>query len=421
MRFFGAPFRLTIVKDTMALRTDPPPGKAGSQGNMMLQTQSAAASRSFLGKSGDAEHYITVEASPELGFADQLDQVEKRYSQTLAELDLAPETAIFRRIFVSDVMNQAAAVRNSALFNEPAGSPVAVSIVQQPPLPGAKIALLAYHIDSAEPVAKLRASPKHLLIEKNGLGHLWSTRLCAGAYGSPASPVTQTRAIFDELIDTLSVHGANLRDHCVRTWLFLKDVDVFYQGMVESRTAVFDEWGLTRDTHYIASTGIEGACAHRHDLVSMDAYSIVGLRPAQISYLNDFERLCATKDYNVTFERGTRVAYADRSHHFISGTASIDHNGRVVHPGDVLRQLDRALANVDALLRSGSARVDDMAHLTVYLRDPTDFPRVRDHLADRFPGMPTLYVQAPVCRPEWLIEVEGVAVVPHDDASLPPF
>ena len=56
----------------------------------------------------------------------------------------------------------------------------------------------------------------------------------------------------------------------------------------------------------------------------MDAYSILDLASEQVSYLNDFDRLCPTTDYNVTFERVTRVAYADRSHHFISGTASID-------------------------------------------------------------------------------------------------
>ena len=142
----------------------------------------------------------------------------------------------------------------------------------------------------------------------------------------------------------------------MRTWIYVKDVDFFYQDLVTARTALFEQHGLTRDTHYIASTGIEGACSHRYDTVLMDAYSILGLKPEQVSYLNDFDRLCATKDYDVTFERGTRIAYSDRAHHFISGTASIDATGVVVHPGDVRRQLERTVLNVDSLLRSGGAR-----------------------------------------------------------------
>ena len=386
-----------------------------------MRADDGIASRSFRGTAGGAEHFISVQAPAGLSLPGQLDVIEKRYAEAREALGLAPETAIFRRVFISDAMNQAASIRDSRLFDEAAAGPVAVSIVQQPPLPGSKIALLAYHVESEAPVVKRRLSPKHVAIEKAGLTHLWSTRLCAGAYGSPAAVAAQTRQVFDELIGTLAGQGGTLRDHCVRTWIYLKDVDVFYQGMVTSRGELFARHGLNADTHYIASTGIEGACAHRYDVVAMDAYSILGLAPGQVSYLNDLDRLCPTDHYNVTFERGTRIAYGDRAHCWISGTASIDPAGHVVHPGDVLRQLERALGNVDALLRSGSASLDDMMHFTLYLRDPTDFTRVDGYLSERFPGVPVLMVQGAVCRPDWLIEVEGVAAVANDAPALPGF
>ncbi|HET9112781.1 MAG TPA: Rid family hydrolase [Burkholderiales bacterium] len=380
------------------------------------------ARKSFSGANAGNEHFISVEAAAGLAFSDQLEIVQRRYAQAVESLGLSPQSAVFRRIFLSDVLNQADLVHKSMLVAETPGDPVAVSIVQQPPLSGAKIALLAYHIESPGSFVKQRISPQHVVIEKNGLGHLWSTRLCTGASDSSPPPVTeQTRQAFTGLIDTLSELGGTLRDHCIRTWIYLRNVDVFYQGMVDSRTELFEEQGLTADTHYIASTGIEGACAHRSDLVMMDAYSVLGMAPQQMSFLNDFDHLCATKDYNVTFERGTRIAYADRAHHFISGTASIDTAGRVVHPGDVLKQLELALTNVDALLRAGAAGLDDMMHLLVYLRDPTDYASVRQYLSARFPDLPILIVQGAVCRPDWLIEVECIAMVAHDEPGLPSF
>src|SRR5579872_4889189 len=364
-------------------------------------------SRRFGGENGAAEHFISIEAASGLSFVKQLHSVAERYAAARKGLRLAPESAVFRRIFVSDVLNQAAPVRASSLCGTAEEGPVSVSIVQQPPLPGAKVALLAYHLED-DGVAKRRISPHHMLVERRGLRHLWSTTLCAGTDTGPASAAEQTRGIFDDLTDTLAGEGGTLRDHCVRTWVYLKDVDVFYQDMVRSRRDLFERQGLTADTHYIASTGIEGACAHRYDLVAMDAYSILGLEPGQMSYLNDFDRLCPTRNYGVTFERGTRIAYADRAHHFISGTASIDSDGAVVHPGDVLRQLERALGNVDALLRSGGATLHDMMHLIVYLRDSSDFPSVKACLAERFSDLPTLVVHGAVCRPDWLVEVEGI-------------
>ena len=69
------------------------------------------------------------------------------------------------------------------------------------------------------------------------------------------APAAETRAVFDELIQVLDSQGATLAGHCVRTWLFIKDVDIFYQDMVDSRRALFEENGLTQHTHYIASTG----------------------------------------------------------------------------------------------------------------------------------------------------------------------
>ena len=362
-----------------------------------------------------------MNADGDLDLTAQIAQIEDRYKAARRALGLGEESAIFRRLFISDVMNQAAEVRNSTLFRSTPDNPVAVSLVQQPPLPDSKIALLAYHISGDPTLTKRCLSKNNLLVEKRGRRHLWTTGLCAGENSADASPTVQTRALFDDLVGALSKEGATLRDNCVRTWIYLKDVDVFYQGMVETRGAVFAEQGLTSNTHYIASTGIEGACAHRYDLVAMDAYSNLDLQPQQVSYLNDFTRLCPTRYYNVHFERGTRVAYADRAHHFISGTASIDSGGEVVHLGDVTRQLDYAIENVDALLRSGVAGLGDLAYLIVYLRDPTDFARVERRLGERFPDLPIVIVQGAVCRPQWLIEIEGVAVAPNDAPGLPPF
>jgi enamine deaminase RidA (YjgF/YER057c/UK114 family) len=377
--------------------------------------------RNFGGANGDEEYNISIVPPAHFSLDDQIAYVQSAYAEAAKSLGLGRETAIFRRLFLSDVMNQAAIVRNSELVAEDDDNPVAVSIVQQPPFPGAKVALLAYHIVTKGQLSKKRFTMKHVLVKKNGKRHLWSTRLCANAFDHSPSSTGQTRKIFHNLTDTLSDLGGNLADHCVRTWLYLRNVDVFYQGMVDARRELFNHEGLTASTHYIASTGIEGSCCHRFDVVSMDAYSILDLQQKQVSYLNDFEMLCHTRDYAVTFERGTRVAYADRAHHFISGTASIDRDGEVLHVGDVVKQLERCVLNVEALLSSGGAKLEDMQHLIVYLRDPTDYARVTGLLGESFPGVPTVVVQGAVCRPEWLVEIEGVAIAPHNDTSLPAF
>lgn len=384
---------------------------------MLMPPDDKISYRSFGDRAGGTEHFIAIRAPAHLDFAAQLKFVGASYEAVQKRLGLSREDSVFRRIFLSDVLNQAALVRDSDLVDDG----TAVSVVQQAPLPSSKIELLAYHIGSEKPLIKRRLSAKHLLIEKNEQEHLWSTRLCSCDGETAISPEKQTREIFDDLIGTLEKQGATLRHNCVRTWIYLKDVDVFYKGMVDERRGLFTEQGLTGDTHYIASTGIEGACSHRFDLVAMDAYSNLSLVPGQMSYLNDYERLCATLNYNVTFERGTRIAYADRAHHYISGTASIDKYGEVVHPGNVMLQLIHAIDNVEALLRSGGATLSDLMYLLVYLRDPSDFGQIDHYLRERFGTLPIVIVQGAVCRPAWLVEAEGVAITRNQDPLLPQF
>jgi enamine deaminase RidA (YjgF/YER057c/UK114 family) len=223
------------------------------------------------------------------------------------------------------------------------------------------------------------------------------------------------------LIEALHGFGATLADHCQRTWLFVKDVDVFYEGLVQSRAALFATAGLTPATHYIASTGIEGGGADPFGVITMDAYSSLDIDPAQVSYLDSVDMLCKTDLYHVTFERGTRLSYRDRRHFFISGTASIDAAGHTLHHGDVVRQCDRAIENIRALLASGGATLSDLQYVIVYLRDPADHDAVQARLSELLGPIPGIIVQGAVCRPAWLIEIEGVAAAVNNDPGLPVF
>ena len=133
------------------------------------------------------------------------------------------------------------------------------------------------------------------------------------------------------------------------------------------------------------------------------------------------EILSPTVLYRGTFEQGTRLVPGDRSHCFISGTASIDSKGQVVHPFDVTKQTERLVDNVAALLESSAGTLSDLKWATVYLRDPADAALVRNVLAQRLPPeLPFVIVRAPVCRPAWLVEMECVAVNHQGNPAFAP-
>jgi len=90
--------------------------------------------------------------------------------------------------------------------------------------------------------------------------------------------------------------------------------------------------------------------------------------------------------YNVTFERGVKIAYGDRTHYYISGTASIDKDGNILHPGDIEKQTLRTLENIEALLSSYGSGFYDMKLLLVYVRDSVDTAFINTVLNRILPG-----------------------------------
>jgi enamine deaminase RidA (YjgF/YER057c/UK114 family) len=188
--------------------------------------------------------------------------------------------------------------------------------------------------------------------------------------------------------------------------------------VVKARTAFFDRQGLTADTHYIASTGIEGRTAGYSSFVTMDALAVAGLKEAQIQFLHAPLFLNRTSEYGVTFERGAAITFGDRRHIYISGTASINHQGDVVHPGDILLQTQRTLRNIEALLKEANASLHDIKQAIVYLRDTADYTVVEQFLRKETP-LNYLIVIAPVCRPAWLIEIECIAVTADGNPCFP--
>ena len=119
-----------------------------------------------------------------------------------------------------------------------------------------------------------------------------------------------------------------------------------------------------------------------------------------------------------SFARATLVRGAARDCLYISGTASIVGHASL-HPDDPAAQLEEALANIKALVDSAAMEegigfdgLASLTHLKVYIRRPQDFSLIRARLAALLPKhTQCLYLEAEVCRPELLLEIEAVASV----------
>lgn len=371
----------------------------------------------FAGSSGVRECHLLIRPVRHARVEVQLEWLAHAYEEALAQHGFEGGTAVFRRFFCSDLANQRAALETRPLSNrESPDEPCAISWVEQAPASPAKVALWAYHVSDPAGGLEKRRDFRTLTCTRGALAHLWTT----GIVSPDVAAEEQTRANFAEYARCLRRRGLSLAQHALRTWLFIADIDADYERVAAERRAFFAEHGLTPDTHFIASTGIQGRAAEPGTRVMLDAYAVGGVRPEQVRFLSAPDHLSPTHIYGVTFERATQITYRDRAHVLLSGTASIDSAGRVLHAGDVLRQLERTLENLAALLRAAGATLDDLAVVIAYIRDPADRPAVRAALRRRCEA-PVEVLIAPICRPAWLVEVEGIAICPAARPDLPAF
>ena len=368
------------------------------------QDQFDRANVAFSRFDGEASTEFNLIITPEARatFSAQFASVEKALKLFLRQQEMTDETVIFKRYFVSDYSNQSEIQELVAASRYQS----AVSVVQQTPLNGAKVILLITLLDGGT-TCKIQEG-NNLCLSRNGYSHVFSSQL--HSKNPQQNSFDQTADIFQDYLNTLEQQKLRLAENCIRTWIYVRDIDNNYAGMVKARNRVFDEHNLTKDTHFIASTGIEGRYADPSVLVLMDAYAIGGIEAEQIKYLKALGHLNPTHEYGVAFERGTSVDYGDRRHIFISGTASIDNHGQIVHVGDIQGQIRRTFENISALLADANARLEDLTHLIVYLRDIADYALTDEYISSHYPEIPYAIVQAPVCRPGWLIEIEGIAI-----------
>ncbi|HVN92503.1 MAG TPA: Rid family hydrolase [Terracidiphilus sp.] len=125
-----------------------------------------------------------------------------------------------------------------------------------------------------------------------------------------------------------------------------------------------------------------------------------------------------------SFSRGLRLDIKGVTILLISGTASVDEHGRTIHEGDFRAQTLRTYQNITALLESERASWKDVVRTTCYLRDiERDYSAFNEIRTEFFqqqgldPLPASTGIQAILCRPDLLIEMEAMAIFESDNRN----
>ncbi len=141
--------------------------------------------------------------------------------------------------------------------------------------------------------------------------------------------------------------------------------------------------------------------------------------PIQKRAITNLEVLNEAYDYArpSSFVRGMRLDIGNVVILLISGTASIDDHGQTVHVGDFRAQTRRTYKNITGLLAAEGATWHDVVRTTCYLRDiDRDYAAFNEERTAFYkeqgldPLPASTGIQAKLCRPELLVEIEAIAM-----------
>jgi enamine deaminase RidA (YjgF/YER057c/UK114 family) len=231
---------------------------------------------------------------------------------------------------------------------------------------------------------------------------------------------TQSEAMFRHAEKILQTEGADYKD-VVRTWIYISDILDWYGDFNIVRNHCYSDYGFlggkasdeqAEQIYLPASTGIEGRnpgglpatmdvfAVHRRSKSAIQIRPLYGVKQrSPFRYGSAFSRAMVIE------EPGSKLI-------LVSGTASIDEQGKSVFLNDPEAQIRQSLNVVSELVATEGAAIQDLCEATVFIKRQEDFPvyqKVVEHLG--ISELPSVCVLADVCREELLFELDATFIL----------
>jgi enamine deaminase RidA (YjgF/YER057c/UK114 family) len=218
----------------------------------------------------------------------------------------------------------------------------------------------------------------------------------------------QAEAVLRQMDSALQAQGFGF-SNVFRTWFYNDDILAWYRDFNAVRNRFFTEKKVF-DGLLPASTGIGGGNAASAALTA----GLLALAPkddaAHASEVPSPFQSSAT-NYGSSFSRAVEVRLPDHRRIYVSGTASIDENGKTVFVGDCQAQVKQTMEVVQAILQSKGMGWADVTRALAYFKRAEDAPLLGEYRQENgLAPFPVIVAENDVCRDELLFEIEVDAV-----------
>ncbi len=321
---------------------------------------------------------------------------------------------VVRVVFFVEVADNDAYLQTLAICKEKIGEKFLFSIIAQKPLTDnvsveCEVAFLKGHqFDTLK--RRNTEDCDYFVVEKMGKKAVFSTIFSENL---SLSVQEQSEIVFRRLFRILEKESMPI-DSIVRQWNYIEritDVDAGgqrYQQFNDSRSSFYAK--TTWPKGYPAATGI-GVSAGGV-IVEVNAVQGAELKPIDNALQVPAHKysdavLRSGNGKKATSPKFERAKLQDNKWLYISGTAAI--RGELNVDKSASEQTQVTLENINDLLKTSGMTAENLVALRVYVKRSSDFYEVKQVVETLLPNTMAIYVQSDVCRPELLVEIEGIA------------
>jgi enamine deaminase RidA (YjgF/YER057c/UK114 family) len=218
----------------------------------------------------------------------------------------------------------------------------------------------------------------------------------------------QTQEVLEQMetaLQTVKMDFSNV----IRTWFYNEDITSCYKEFNLARNKFFQERGIFKGL-IPASTGV-GKDNNIDTAIVAGALAIKG-KVKDINVLalpSPLQR--PAMDYGSSFSRAVELTLPDHRRLYISGTASIEQDGKTVYPDDTPAQVNHSMKVIDAILKSRRMDWSDITRAVAFFKHAKDAALLREFcFTHEIPVYPVIVTVTDICRDDLLFEIEVDAI-----------
>ena len=349
-----------------------------------------------------ARSVVVAIPSPESGAKSLTEQLQEVTQQIQRKMQELPSACVFQQtVFSFRAFKQAIEDRAACqeFWRKYYGDRMPVIVyVPQAPCEGQALAVEAIlSTDTNEPENSVDFISEELVV-----GHHYGITWYFAAQQTPPwlteDVYEQSVASFRRLNTTLLSEGVEF-DNVIRTWLYIGNITEPTVSKTEGETQRYKELNRARTDFFRKITFFEGLMEN----------------PQQVSA---FDYGAEYSPESPKFSRALLLASGDSGVIFVSGTASIT-NAESRFDDEPIAQTNQTMENIEVLIAEENLAahgkkgfgccLDELAAVRVYIKRPQDYEVIRDICEREMPNVQKIYTFSDVCRPELLVEIEGIA------------